>query len=284
MKPALFTFPEEIDTIAVFKRDHYQSDTVAFDYRENNEVLTDDQIHYCDLSNKCVDALAAYLENEDYFSKVVNFSDSLNYLFINADSLINYPGLHKKLGIDACIFLDFFQLDDHLTNNPGYYAPRDINVKFPEFQNSTKVERIKAKVLWTVTYKGDTSVYLCKLPDDLYYGNSVDPGLFGNNVKHRLLLMNGEYVKAAEIYNRETKNKNRNIAAKAKYNMALVCEMEGEIDAAIDWLVSAYSAHKQNNEEHKFNCKQYGELLAMRKKEIEKLAKQVRNDANTTEK
>ena len=90
--------------------------------------------------------------------------------------------------------------------------------------------------------------------------------------------LNGEYLKSAEIYNRETKNKNRNIAAKARYNMALLCEMEGKPDAAIDWLVLSYSAYKQNNEAHKFNCQQYINLIALRKKELEKLEHQVRNN------
>ena len=89
---------------------------------------------------------------------------------------------------------------------------------------------------------------------------------------------NNEWIKAAEIWRIMTKNKNTMIAAKASYNMALVCEMEGHLDAAIDWLVQSYSTLKENNKEHKENCQRYINLLAMRKKEIEKLAKQVRNN------
>lgn len=89
-------------------------------------------------------------------------------------------------------------------------------------------------------------------------------------------LLDSDWLKAAEIYKRETKNKNQNIIAKAKYNMALICEMEGNLDAAVDWLVLSYSTYKNENPEHKFNCKQYITLLAERKWEIERLEKQVR--------
>lgn len=89
--------------------------------------------------------------------------------------------------------------------------------------------------------------------------------------------LNNEWLKAAEIWNKQSKNKNPRMAAKACYNMALVCEMEGKLDNAIDWLVQSHSMLKVNNEEHKEICKRYITVLALRKKEIERLAHQVRN-------
>ena len=88
--------------------------------------------------------------------------------------------------------------------------------------------------------------------------------------------LNNEWLKAAEIWNKQSRNKNPRMAAKACYNMALACEMEGKLDAAIDWLVQSHSVLKENNEEHKENCKRYIAVLAQRKKEIDKLAHQVR--------
>jgi hypothetical protein len=321
LKPAIITLPDNIDTIAVFKRDLYKSDTTTFKYfgLDHQDTIIDPLVKNQILSNKCVDALASHLDNEGYFLKVNNYKDSLNYLFTEAD-LINYPELLKKLEVDACIFLDYFQLDDN-TNNKNYYYTNNIIENFPEFSGSTEFEYIKAKLLWTICVKGDTVKYIYRQPDDLYYGNSVYPDLFGNDLNHRKLLQNtaeylgsafgakivpswlkversyyrssnkdmrnaekycltGEWLKAAEIYNRETKNKNRNIAAKANYNMALICEMEGNLDAAIDWLVLSYSTLKWENLDHKFNCKQYIDLLALRKKEIARLGKQVRNPEN----
>lgn len=321
LKPAIFAMPDSIDTIAIFKRDFYQSDTARFSYFDvdKNKVISDTNIRYSDLSNKCTTALAEYLDSEGYFLKVINYNDSMNHFFSKADSLISYPELHKKIGADIFVFLDYFQLEDELTNNIDVYFKPFLVDLFPEFKKSSKIESVKANLLWTITFKGDSAFYLIRQPDNLHYGNSVTPELFGNDHKHLLLLQNisiylgkdfasriipswlevertyyksnnvdmlkaeehflkGEWLKAAEIYNRETKNKNRNIAAKARYNMALVCEMEGKPDAAIDWLVLSYSAYKNKNPNmvHKSNCQQYINILALRKKEIARLDNQVR--------
>ena len=41
LKPALFALPEDIDTIAIFKRDFYQSDTITFKLMnwDNNKII-----------------------------------------------------------------------------------------------------------------------------------------------------------------------------------------------------------------------------------------------------
>lgn len=327
LKPALFALPEDIDTIAVFNRDLYQSDTILYKYinGDTNEVTIDSSIHYSDLSNICSDALAQLLESEGYFVKVFNFRDSMDYLFPK-DSFINYPELHQRLGADGFVFLDYFKFTDHYSvSESGFtFFMSTIKDLFPEFQSSTKVERIKAELLWGLTFRNDTSIYVCKHPDILYYGNSVYPELFGNNTNHLRMLENtaqylgksfatkiipswetvdrtyyrshndnmliaekyfleNEWLKAAEIYNKATNNKNRNIAAKAKFNMALICEMEGKLDAAIDWVTRSKSTYKQDNPVHAYNCSQYNSILLKRTTEIEKLATQVRNYANNPE-
>jgi len=90
--------------------------------------------------------------------------------------------------------------------------------------------------------------------------------------------LQNDWLKAAEIWNRLTNNKNQKIAAKASYNMALACEMEGKHDVAIDWLVKSFSILKENSDVHKKNCQRYIAVLTLRKKELERLAKQVRNN------
>jgi len=238
----------------------------------------------------------------------------MKYQFTQTDSLINYPVLLKNLKVDACVFLDYFQLNDHLTKANQYYLGYN---DFPEFHSSTQMESIKASLYWTVAIKGDTAHYGCKHPDDLYYGNSVNPEFFGNQVNHNRLLENtstflgnafgakllpsmikvfrsyyrsnntkmqlaekylldGNWLNAAEIYNQLTTSKNRNISAKATFNMALVCEMEGNVNAAIDWTVGSFEAYNQKNPVHQANCMEYVNLLSKRRKELEKLEKQVR--------
>ena len=88
---------------------------------------------------------------------------------------------------------------------------------------------------------------------------------------------NGEWLKAAEIYKQQTQSKNKDISTKAKYNMALVCEMEGNIDAAIDWINRSKSGSKKVQVDHIINCNSYFRELVTRKKELELLKKQVRN-------
>lgn len=342
LKPAMFTLPANIDTIAIFKRDSYQSDTITFTSVKGDhlKVTKDTSIHFSDFSNKCVDALAISLENEGYFLKVINYRDTMNYLFPK-DSKVNYPDLLNKLGVDAFVFLDLFKLKDYnsdFKNGETLFMLRTKD-KFPEFQNSTKVECVDANLLWAINLKGDSSIHEYKQFDNLYYGNSIYPELFGNDTIHQLLLTNtaqylgksfatkiipsmekvrrtyyhstnvnmrlaekhmlaGEWMSAAEIYNKQTNNKNRNIAAKATFNMALVCEMEGNMDAAINWMVispGAYNSSKREHQfqskddattrvpieirrfyEHQFHCRDYATVLAKRKNELQRLEKQVR--------
>lgn len=322
MKPALITLSEKMDTIAIFNRTYYQSDTYSYSNENSHKVINDTTIHYSDLSNQCVDALTKELMKEGYFIKIINCRDSINYLF-TIDTLINYPKLHKEIGADAFILLDYFKLRECFADNvSGYsYFLSNIIDQFPEFDKSTKVESIDADLLWTVSIEGDTSLYAYKQhPKNLCYGNSVYPDFFGNDFNHKILLKNtaeylgksfapklipswekvnrlyyrssnenmrigekylldNDWLKAAAIYKGETKSKNHNIAAKATYNMALICEMEGNIDAANDWVDRSSSAYKIENQEHLFHCTQYSTILEKRKKEIELLNKQVRNDA-----
>lgn len=322
MKPGQLTIPEGFDSIAIFKRCFIQPDTTTFTYTSDsknnwskNKLLSDTSIHYADLSNKCVDALANVLDTGAYFLKVINYRDSMNYLFTGTDSQINSPEMHKKLGADVFIFLDNFHLDDHQPQNTNSDLIYNIQDAFPEFKKSKQFEFVGAKLIWTIFIKGDSTRYNFQQPDDLYYGNSVNPEYFGNSDNHKLMLenasvflgnsiiakilpslkneeriyykssnihmhkaekfiLNGDWLKAAEIYNKETKNKNHHIAAQARYNMALVSEMEGNLDAATDWLDHSKSAYKHGDPI--FNCKEYNIKLEKRKKEIELLGKQIR--------
>lgn len=96
-------------------------------------------------------------------------------------------------------------------------------------------------------------------------------------LKGEQFILNNEWTKAAEIYSLEVKSKNRNIAEKAIFNMALICEMDGNIDEAMDWLSRSLPDNKHITTQYAYNCKKYLELLVLRKKEIELLDKQVRN-------
>ena len=62
--------------------------------------------------------------------------------------------------------------------------------------------------------------------------------------------------------------------------MALICEMEGNLEAATDWLERSNSTYEFENQMHKDNCAQYMALLVYRKAEDKIIDKQVRSYAN----
>lgn len=317
MIPAQFTLSEGMDTIAIFKRDLFKSDTAIFKYhdlRKHVDVI-DTLVNYRDLSNRCVDELAKNLALTGNFLKVANHRDTTMLL----ENPFNYPELHKKSGADVLVMLDSFYLNDLLINGNIQNLGQEIFTRFPEFRGSNRLECIEPAIIWTVSIKGNPNVYVCQQPEKLFYGNNLYPALFGNAENHRLLLqtaaeylgkslteklipsmqqvertychsnnaqmlmaekylISGDWLKAAEIYNKATTNKNRNIAAKAKYNMALVCEMEGNIDAAFEWLILPDSNYKKGNPQHEFNCDQYYKLLILRQKELKRIEIQIKHN------
>jgi len=314
MKPSIIDEPKSLDTIAIFNRDRYKTDTTSFTFYSDFKLKSDTAIHYRDLSNICVDALTDYLNNEGYFTKVMNYRDSMNFLFTEEDSLINYLEFYKQSGFDACIFLDHFQLTDSQFKEKNYWTS---GIKyFDEFVKSTLLEKVNVNLLWTIAFRDKNPKVTYKQADKLYYGNSVYPEFFGSNDKHKELLRNSsiflgkafgaeliptwhkdertyyrsknknmqkaekyfqasDWLNAAEYYQIETRNKSRKIAAKAKYNMAVSSEMEGNIVASLDWLRLSFSSYWEGNNDHKSICQQYYNLLTIRKQEIERLENQL---------
>ncbi len=59
------------------------------------------------------------------------------------------------------------------------------------------------------------------------------------------LAQTGKWDEAAMLWNKETKNADPEIAGRAYYNMAIINEINGDLEAAIDWASQSYS--KFNN-------------------------------------
>ena len=276
---------------------------------------TDTAIQYKNLYHICVDALVNYLDSAKYFATVYNYCDSLNSVNSNKENLLDHPELYSKLGIDAFIFLEPFEFNDKLlkkgneyidvkTSFPEFANSSDmeyiftklpwtaylkgdtVNHKYDQYDDSYYGNSVspdffgsqeKHKLLVE-----NTAVYFGKA-----FGSKLIPSwiktkrsyYFSKNLemmKAEEFCKNGEWLSAAEIYRRQTLSKNKNISVKSKYNMALVCEMEGNIEAAFDWLKNSnYS--KQKKYDHLNNCDQYSKALENRKKELALIEKQVRN-------
>jgi hypothetical protein len=263
------------------------------------ETRSDSSIDYHDLSDTCISSLVNYLESEKYFRKVIKAGDSLNNLLKTPGHVGSNEELFEKTESDVCIFLDYLHLkttfnqyfsDPFKTramlvwtvafkNDSLAYSYNLADTLFFDQQQIQEYSRFKNKILSKLV--NNSCIYLGQsfakkmipswTPAERMYYWSNNP-----EMKYaQKLAIQQDWLKAAEIWNRQSKNKNDKIGAKACYNMALVCEMEGKLDLAIAWLVKSYSGLKKNNEQHKVICQRYVNILATRKLEIERLKEQV---------
>ena len=85
------------------------------------------------------------------------------------------------------------------------------------------------------------------------------------------LIKENRWLEAAEIWKKNTGNSNKSIAAKSTFNMALACEMNGNMDAAMDWAIKSFQIFEYRNPVHAFNCQEYIKILARRKLDIQKI-------------
>ncbi len=87
------------------------------------------------------------------------------------------------------------------------------------------------------------------------------------------MIAQNRWLEAAEIWKKNVSNKNKMIAAKSMFNLGLACEMNGDIDAAIDWITKSFLFIGNQNEIHAFNCTNYIKVLAQRKLDIKRMEK-----------
>lgn len=301
MRPGAFIFPENLDTVAIINRNLFRVDTCVFKFFDGTGAETDTTINNEKFLKTSTDALSDFWEKEGYFRKVINYHDSLNCIWTDSQLLCHPGEIYKKTQSDVCIFLDFIRFSENSIYKNLRFLQTTAQVAWTIAFKSDTTSYIYNQVD-TLVYDGldfpeyfaggrvktelilnNASEYLARsfgakiipswIPAERLYYQSNNP----NMLAAEKMAKDNDWLKAAEIWKKETKNKNRKIAAKACYNMALACEMEGKYDFAIDWLVKSYSEEIANSEAHKKNCQQYINVLALRKKEIERLSKQVRN-------
>jgi hypothetical protein len=85
------------------------------------------------------------------------------------------------------------------------------------------------------------------------------------------LVKQNRWLEAAEIWKKNISNKNKKTAAKSMYNMALACEVNGQMDAAIDWAVKSFYTLQNKDELHSQNCQNYIRVLGKRKLDIKRI-------------
>ena len=93
--------------------------------------------------------------------------------------------------------------------------------------------------------------------------------------KTEQMVKEGKWLEAAEIWKANINNPNKNIAAKSMYNLGVACEMQGDLDAAIDWIVKSFDVFGNKNEVHYLNCIDYINILGQRKLDLKIIEKQI---------
>ncbi|WP_319481040.1 DUF6340 family protein [uncultured Draconibacterium sp.] len=86
------------------------------------------------------------------------------------------------------------------------------------------------------------------------------------------LIQNAQWLDVAELWSKQLENENQNIVAKCMYNLGLACEMEGDLEAALAWVVKSYHIFgPKKNELHAENCMEYIRLLSTRQADMKLL-------------
>lgn len=80
---------------------------------------------------------------------------------------------------------------------------------------------------------------------------------------------------AVAIWEKLITNKNRNIAAKAMFNLALAHEIAGDMEGAMKWVVESYYIFQEKNIPHSIHTKEYIDILGERKRDFKLLEMQL---------
>jgi hypothetical protein len=302
MKPVASPIPENVKTIAIFNRAIFDNDSLTLYNFGRGNLPCDTTLSEFELSNYCIEGLTSFFEQEAYFLKVINYNVNNSISNIPEGPFKSYKSsvLFETTGADALIFLDFLQFENEVSVfYDATYRTRAAlswSIVFRDdtpsniynqidtlFFNKSQYADIQHKNQNKKEIYQDAARYLGKrfgtkiIPswifDERTYYQSYQPEM----QKAEKYAKNYEWLNAGAIWNKQSNNKNQKIAAKACYNMALACEMEGKYDMAIGWLVDSNNILTKNNFEHRANCQQYMRFLTLRKYEVERLEKQIRN-------
>lgn len=297
LTPSEITLPENIKTVALINKDLNCTDTsLVLNYSVSENKV--DTMKNLKLANYCISTLTSFLIEKEKFETVTNYSDTL-YKTKSQLSQFNLQEVFNKTQTDLCVFIDSLYFDEILLDSlPNLYQTK-INIKWSvAYRTDTALVKVNRNDSLIVDFDCKLRFYEKKayLISYLYLacksiGNYLGPKIIPtwnavqqvyyhsknqDMLKAEKFIQQREWLKAAEILNEKTKSKNRKLAAKACYNMAVINEMEGHPDIAIEWLNKTDSGKGSFVKKYKTVCKQYIEVLTLRKKEIETLDKQVR--------
>lgn len=303
MRPGLITIPKNVERVAVLYNDSLNDKSNTFLLFDGRSINADTTIQPADLYRISTDSFENKLAETGYFKTIRNYQDSLPF---GPVSQIGTNQLFEKTKADLCIILKYIR----------FYQARIAEF---DFQST-----IPAEMKWLILFRNDTTIYTYNQIDTLIYDfptykaltkdNTNKPlienasGYMGKTCASKLIpdwipiermyyksanpemlkaeqyALNNNWMSAAEIWNRISENKNKQMAAKAAFNMGLACEMEGKPELAIDWVLqSANQKIKYDIDLHRINCQRYIVVLNKRIKDIEQLNRQIREIKLTAE-
>ena len=297
MEPATVSLPDSIVSIAVV--DFHRSPVVKDDLKLNADSTIN---AYAAASLK---GFNSQTDSVQYFNHVVVVPDGLSYIpggLSLPDSLLRLKliGLCDSLGVQAVVGLDTVWLNDNNKNNQ-LIKRIVLGVRWSFFNTlgglNTYWKTYTDTMLW-IPNREESIIYE---KNNRYPKTFVDVlDVYGENNGIRVAMLfvpswkwtdrliyysgnkkmqqadslatRNHWKEAAEIWTKMAKSQNKNIQAKASYNMALACEMMGHLELALEWASKSY--HVYNNEEHKQKCQDYINILATRLQQERKLKTQ----------
>ncbi len=315
LRPAKLDIPETQKNVGIIYRNVITFDDISgflkyFDYADNpTEIFSENPVayHYLEVFTKEL-ADSERFEKIEYIPAIepeYQLPDSSLISYLTPEEIRKYKQLYPH--VDLFLFADFihsthlkFQLDESLllalevytstiwqlsgvlndtliyqyskTDTVAWedlsYSLNGISRKFPSVEQAM------------IEGAGVSALGFSRLFHP--YWETVNRMMYlSGNYEMKIALKyanNNQWEEASSIWEKYTQNKNKYISAKAMFNLALACEVSGDIEKALDWVIKSYLVFDESNEEHSFNTKDYISLLALRKREYQLLNKQLAKD------
>lgn len=297
LKPGRYPLPVSGSTIGVVNNISDPNDSIwIFEkYVRNKPELS--RVGRNSITSKYSVNLAKYLINGKQF-KDVRYFDKPNTI---AQNKINPGSLFSFTNTDICLSVDSVNIYDKEMGSSNYkyrqamgyiswslvwkkdssltVIRRDTTLKFPEAVITTAFGKTAydapylAKMCSNLAYCIGEEISPKWLTVDRLYHHSKNLAM----LKAEEFAQENDWITAAELWETKTAIKKRKLAAKACFNMALACEMEGKPGLALDWVKKSKALTRKYDDENQAICSKYQNVLESRIKEMSLLEIQMSN-------
>ncbi len=291
LKPSRFHVPISNSTIVIVNRAQKRNDSILV----FNPLVKDKRYQFLSknshiISARCSEYLVNYLKIYKQFNDIKCFGEiSYPKSFVNNE--INRDKYFSDTNADIAVFIDsvnVFSKEEGASNykykSPMAYIDWSIVWKndsgYSVFRQDTTLRLPKeiisthsGKIFYDDGLLNDASYKLAYCMAEIISPKwtAVDRSYYYSKnltmLEAEEYAQKNEWMRAAEIWNVKTAVKNRRLAGKACYNMALACEMEGKPELASDWVIKSQATTRKSNIRHQELCKEYLEILAQRLKD-----------------